>query len=101
MDPSTIAALSGAPATVVLAYLIVAFMRDRKAERRDFLRALSAERTVIEGLGVTIQRQSALLLTAIEYLAPGRGNAIQARVSELFQRPAVPVAIDHEDGEDG
>jgi hypothetical protein len=100
MDPSTIAALSGAPATVVLAYFIIALLRDRKVERRDFLRALAAERMAIERLGVTIQRQSALLLTAVEFMAPGRSEAIKAEVTELF-RPPDRAEPPYENGEDG
>jgi hypothetical protein len=99
VDPSVIAALSGAPASLVLAYFIIAQQRDRKMERRDYLRSMAADRHAIEGLSITIQRQSALLLTAVEYIAPGRGEAIQRRVTELFQQPTAPP-YDHEQGED-
>lgn len=98
MDPSIIAALSGAPATVVLVYLIIFLVKDHKAERKDFLSALMSERKAIERLGTFIQRQSALLIVVAETIAPGRSANIQRQVEKLFQT-SQPEIVEPSDNE--
>lgn len=62
MDPALISALSGAPATVVALFIAVQLLRESRSARRDFLDALAAERSAIEGVAKTLQS----LRTAID-----------------------------------
>lgn len=85
MDPAVIAALSGAPSAVVLLYVILILLRDRRQSEGRFLKAIGR-------LEVTIRRQSALLLGMMEVIAPGRAAQIEANVKRLFD--AMPDGAD-------
>lgn len=88
MDPAVVAALSGAPPSVVLAYIVVVLMRDRRRSEAAHLKAL-------QRLELAIRRQSALLLVVAETMMPGRAKQIDAQLDRLFER--MPAS----DGGDG
>lgn len=91
MDPATIAALSGAPPTVILAWVIFWLLRDRR--RGDANRD-----RVLNRLAVTIQRQSALLLVVVEHIVPGRAEEVERQVRRLYdlEKPSIADS-DHDD----
>jgi hypothetical protein len=84
MSPEIIAALSGAPASLLCIYIVAVLLKERANGQRDFLAALAEERRAIGDLRALIQRQSGLLLVLIESIAPGRSSTIERDVDRLF-----------------
>lgn len=86
MDPAVISALSGAPAFLVLAWVLVLMMKDRRSSEEAFLGALSEERRALGDIGRLVRNHSTVLLAAIEIISPERAKHLRDRTSKLFDQ---------------